>query len=70
MSVQTGTGAQPTSSVMGIRIKWPRCGVDHPPPPSAEVKYIYIYLYFPAVPVMACYKVTFTFISRSRYEDI
>jgi len=40
--VQTGPVAHPTSYTMGTgsfpAVKQPGLGVDHPPPPSAEVK--------------------------------
>jgi len=40
--VQTGPRAHPASYTMGMgsfpEIKRPGCGIDHPPPPSAEVK--------------------------------
>jgi hypothetical protein len=42
--VQTGFGAHPASYTMGNRslpgVKRPGCGVDQPPPSSAEVKEI------------------------------
>jgi hypothetical protein len=42
LHVQTGPGAHPASCTMGARsflgVKWPGCGVDHPPPPSAKVE--------------------------------
>ena len=40
--IQTGPGAHPASYTVGTGsfpgLKWPRCGVDHPPLSSAEVK--------------------------------
>jgi len=40
--VQNGPGAQPASCTMGTGsfpgVKPPKCGVDHPPTSSAEVK--------------------------------
>jgi len=40
--VQTGSEAHPASYTMGTGsfpgVKWPGCGIDHPPPSSAEVK--------------------------------
>jgi len=40
--VQNGPVAHPASYTMGtgsfLGVKWQRSGVDHPPPPSAEVK--------------------------------
>jgi len=40
--VQTGSQAHPASYTMGtgsfLGVKRPGCGVDHPPPSSAEVK--------------------------------
>jgi len=40
--IQSGPGAHPASYTMGTRpfpgVKWPGCGIDHPPPSSAEVK--------------------------------
>jgi hypothetical protein len=40
--VKTSSGVHPASYTMGImsfpRVKQPRCGIDHPPPSSAEVK--------------------------------
>jgi hypothetical protein len=48
--VQIGPGAHPASYTMGIRsfpgVKWSGCGVEHPPPSSAEVKErVELYLY-------------------------
>ena len=53
--IQTAPGAHPASSTMGTGslpgVKWPGCGVDHPPPPSAEVKEIaQLHLYTPSAP--------------------
>jgi hypothetical protein len=50
--VQTGPEAHPTSYTMGTGsfpgAKRPGCGVDHPPPSSAEVKErVELYLYSP-----------------------
>jgi hypothetical protein len=40
--VQIGPGAHPASFTMGTGsfpgVKRPRCGADHPPPPSGEVE--------------------------------
>jgi hypothetical protein len=36
--VQTDPGAYPASCTMGTGVERPGCGVDHPPPSSAEVK--------------------------------
>jgi len=40
--IQTGPGAHPASYTMGTGsfpgVKRPGCGIDHPPPSSAEVK--------------------------------
>jgi hypothetical protein len=46
--VQTGSGAHPTSYLMGTGssfpgVKWPGRKADHSPPTSAEVKKIWIY---------------------------
>jgi hypothetical protein len=47
--VQTGSGANPTSYLMGTRgsfpgvLKWPGCEADHSPPSIAEVKSAWIY---------------------------
>jgi len=51
--VQTGPGVHPTSYTMGIgsfpEVKRPGCGVDHPPPSSAEVKErVELYFYSPS----------------------
>jgi hypothetical protein len=56
-SVQTGLGVHPASYIMGIGsfpgVKRPGRGIDHPPPPSAEVKErVDLYLYFPSGPVL------------------
>ena len=53
--VQTGPGAHPASYTMGTGsfpgIKRPGHVVDHPPPPSAEVKErVGLYLYLPPGP--------------------
>jgi len=63
--VQTSPGAHPASYTMGTRsflgVKWPGCGVDHPPPSRTRVKErIELYLYSPLA-FMACSKVNFTF---------
>jgi len=52
---QIGPGAHPASYTMGTGsfpgVKQPRHGVDHPPPPSAEVKErVDLYLYSPSGP--------------------
>jgi hypothetical protein len=40
--VQTGSGAHPASYIVGTGsfpgVKWPGRGIDHPPPPKAEIK--------------------------------
>ena len=51
--VQTGSGAHPASYTMGTvsfpGVKRPGRGVDHPPPPSTEVKKrVELYLYSPS----------------------
>jgi len=48
--VQMGLGAHPASYTIGNvsfpAVKQPRCGVDHPPPSSAEVRErVQLYLY-------------------------
>ena len=52
--IQTGAGTHPASYIMGrsfAGVKRPGCGVDHPPPSSAEVKKkVELYLYSPFVP--------------------
>jgi hypothetical protein len=53
--VQTGPGAHQASYKIGTgsfaEVKQPGCGVDHPPPSSAEVKErVELYLYSPCVP--------------------
>jgi len=53
--VQTGPGAHLASCTMGtgslLGVKWPRCGVDHPPPSNAKVKErVELYLHFPSGP--------------------
>jgi hypothetical protein len=53
--VQTGPGAHQASYKMGtgsfLGVKRPGCGVDHPPPSSAEVKErVVVYLYPPSGP--------------------
>ena len=53
--VQTGPGAHPASSTMGTGsfpwVKQPGRGVNHPSPPSAEVKErVELYLYCPSGP--------------------
>ena len=54
--VQTGPEAHPVSCTMGIRsnpgVNRPGCGIDHPPPSSAEVKEkIELYLCSPSGPL-------------------
>ena len=51
--VQTGPGAHPASYTMGTgsypALKQPGCGIDHPPPSSAEIKErveLYLYSHF------------------------
>ena len=51
--IETGPGAHPASYKMGTRsfpgVKWPGCGVGHPPTSSAEVKErAELYLYSPS----------------------
>jgi hypothetical protein len=62
--VQTGPGAHPATCTMGTGsfpgVKRPGRDADHPPPPSAEVELL-VYLYSPSGPLVACYRVTFTF---------
>jgi len=53
--VQTGPRVHPASYTMGTGslpgVKWPGRGVDHPFPPSAEVKErVELYLYSPSGP--------------------
>jgi hypothetical protein len=53
--VQTGPGAHPASYTMGtvsfLGVKRLECGIDHPPPSSAEVKErVELYLYSPSGP--------------------
>jgi len=53
--VQIGPGAHTVSYTMGTGsfpgVKRPECGVDHPPPSSAEVKErVELYLYSPSGP--------------------
>jgi hypothetical protein len=53
--IQTGLGAHPTPHTNSTgsfpRVMWPRRGVDHPPPSSAEVKArVELYLYSPPGP--------------------
>jgi hypothetical protein len=53
--VQTSPGAHPDFYTMGtgpfLGVKRPGCGVDHPPPSSAEVKErVELYLYSPSGP--------------------
>ena len=53
--VQTGPGAHPASYTMGTGsfpgVKRPGRGVDHPPPPSAEViETVELYFYSPSGP--------------------
>ena len=54
-SAQTGTEAHSASYTVGTgsfsEVKRPGCGVDHPPPSSAEVKErVELYLYSPYMP--------------------
>jgi len=54
-TIQTGPEAHPASYTMGTGsfpgVKWPKRGVDHPPPISAEVKErVELYLYSPSGP--------------------
>jgi len=54
-TVQTGPGAHPASYIMGTGsfpgVKRPWRGVDHPPPPSAEVEgRVELYIYSPSGP--------------------
>jgi hypothetical protein len=53
--VQTGPVAHPASCTMGTGsfpgVKQPGRGIDHPPPPSADVKErVALYFYSPSVP--------------------
>jgi len=53
--IQTSPGAYPASSAMGTGpfpgVKWPGCGIDHPPPYSAEVKErVELHIYSPSGP--------------------
>jgi len=53
---QTGPGTYPGSYTMGTRsfleAKQPGCGIDHPPPSSAEVKErVELYLSSPSGPL-------------------
>ena len=73
-SVQTGSEAHPASYTVGTGsspgIKRPRCGVDHPPPPSsAEVRErVDLYLYSPSQPSWPVLGWTFyTFNSHVRH---
>jgi len=58
--VQTGPGAHPFSSAMGMgalpRGKVAGIGVEQPPINRAEVKYALLYFYCPCVSVMVCYR--------------
>jgi len=55
--VQTGPGTHPASYTMGTGslswgVKRPGCGIDHPLPPTAEVKErVELYLYSPSGPL-------------------
>jgi hypothetical protein len=54
-TVQTGPIAHPASYTMSTRsfprVRWPRCGVDHPPLSMEEVKErVELYLYSPSLP--------------------
>ena len=53
-SVQAGCEAHPASYTVGTGsfpgVKWPECGVGHPPPSNAEVKQRVEYLYSPSRP--------------------
>jgi len=53
--VWTGPGAHPGSYTMGtgsfLGVKWLGCGIEQPPPSSAEVKErVQLYLYSPSGP--------------------
>jgi len=55
-TIQTGPGAHPASYTMGTGsfqgVKWPWCGIDHPPASSAEVKErVQLYLYSTSGPL-------------------
>jgi hypothetical protein len=58
--VQTGLGAHPISSTIGIgalpRGKAAGIGVEQPPINSAEFSYVLLYLYCRSVPIMVCYR--------------
>jgi len=61
--VQTDPGAHLAAYTMGTGsfpvVKWPRRGVDHPPPSNAEVEgRVELYLYY----FVACSMLNFTFI--------
>jgi hypothetical protein len=64
-TVQTGPGVHPASYTMRTGLirgeKRVGCGVNHPPPSSAEVKErVELYLYSPSLVFMAGYNVNFT----------
>ena len=64
--VQTGPGAHPASYTMGTGfypgVKLLGCGIDHPPPSSAEVKErVGLYLNPPPWAFVACSRMSFTF---------
>jgi len=60
---QTGPGAHPASYTMVTGsfpgVKWPRHGVDHPPPSSAQVKERVELSLLPLWAFMACSMVNF-----------
>jgi hypothetical protein len=60
--VQTGPAANPVSCTIGTvsfaGVRRPGCGVDHPPPSSAEVKERVYHLYS-VLAFMACSRVNF-----------
>ena len=66
-TVQTSSGINPATCTMGtgslpLEVKWPGCGVNHPPPSSAEIKKKTGAI--PLIPLwafMVSYRVTFIF---------
>jgi len=70
--VQNGHGSHPTSYAMGTGsfsgVNRPERGVDHPPPPSTEVKErVDLYLYSPSGPSWPVIGLTFTFTVYNRF---
>ena len=69
--VQTGPGAHPASYTMGTvsfpGVKWPGCGINHPPPFSAKVKErVQLYLWAFEASSRSNLTFTFTFFYSSR----